>query len=135
MSLRGLVDPKLVATADVRRPVQTVGPGGQPTTNVGNSPVQIAGATVHVSKLSGGEAARAFGVDSDADYQVGFETGVDFDLNDLLVVTTGLHAGKVLEVRDILPGLGLMAFAAARLTTLAGLDVSAWSDGYDGGFG
>ncbi len=102
MTLQGLVDPLEVVTVDVRRPVQTVGPGGQPQTTLAGSPVQIADADAVVSKLSGGEAERAFGRDSDATFQVTLDRASTVQLNDIIEVKSGRYTGLFLDVMDIL---------------------------------
>ncbi len=102
MSLRGLVDPAEIVTADLRRGSNTVGPGGLPEQNLVNWPVNVTDAKVVVSKLSGGSAERAFGRDSDAGFEVTLSRAEDLLVSDIVEVKSGRYAGLFLDVLDVL---------------------------------
>lgn len=87
-----------LAAVTVHRPAeQTSGGGGQPvetTTEVGSM-------TMLVEKLSGGQAARAFGDQSEARWRGHADSNADVQVDDLVVVDTGPYAGTILQVDDI----------------------------------
>ncbi len=102
MTLRGLVDPADLVTADLRRGTEVIGPGGQPRRTLATYPVNVSDAKVVVSKLSGGSAERAFGRDSDAGFEVTLDRAVDLLVSDIVEVKTGRYAGFFLDVLDVL---------------------------------
>ncbi len=116
--LSDFTDPALLIIVDVRRPVQSVGSGGQPETRLSNTPVVSADVESFVSKLSGGEAARAFGVDSDSNFEVRFARSFDIRLNDIVELKTGSLTGTFIEVRDIQQGIDRIQLCQGEETTL-----------------
>ncbi len=71
-----------------------------------------------MSKLSGGEAARAFGVDSDSNFEVRFARSFDIRLNDIVQLLTGSLTGTFIEIRDIQQGLDFIQLCQGEETTL-----------------
>lgn len=92
-----------LVSVTVHRPgTQTSGSGGIPaeTTTKVNT-----GVIMHVEKLSGGQAHRAFGDQSQARWRGTADDDADIAVNDLIVMDTGPYATTVLQVDDIrIPG-------------------------------
>lgn len=96
MKIASLFPCDVLQDITVHRPgTQSSGSGGQPTlstTLVGT----IAG--VHIEKLTGGQAARAFGDQSSARWRLRADDDADLAVNDLVVLANGI----ILEVEDII---------------------------------
>jgi len=98
MNIREVFPCDVLAMVTIHRPgAQTQGGGGQAvetTTKVGSIPMVI-------EKLSGGQAQRAFGDQSEARWRGHSSDDADVLVDDLVVVDTGPYAGTILQVDDI----------------------------------
>ncbi len=61
-----------------------------------------------VEKLSGGQAKRTFGDQSEARWRGTADSDADLQVNDLLVLETGPYIGTVLQVDDIRVPAGML---------------------------
>ncbi len=111
MNITELLPCDALETVTVHRPgEQTAGAGGKPvevTTKIGSF-------TMQVTKLSGGQAHRAFGDRSKATWRAQADSDADVLKDDLVVIDTGAYAGTVLEIDDVrVPGGALKVLALA----------------------
>lgn len=67
-----------------------------------------------ISKLTGDEANRVYGIDTEEAFELLYDNATDIAAEDLVEVKTGPFAGKVLEVKDVKPGVGLIQLAGAE---------------------
>jgi hypothetical protein len=98
MKVTELLPCEALAQVMVHRPgAQTAGEGGKPV----ETTTEEATITLQVTKLSGGQAQRAYGDQAQAKWRVLADDDADVMVNDLLEVLSGPYTGTMLEVDDI----------------------------------
>jgi hypothetical protein len=73
----------------------------------------------HIEKLSGGQAARAFGDQSSSRWRLTLDADRDLQADDLVLVSSGPYTGTKLQVEDVTVPGGMLLMAACEDTDKA----------------
>lgn len=110
--LSRLIPAGSIDSGDVFRPTEAAIKGGLPDRTYGaaiETDVELA-----ISKLSGDQAARAYGIDTEVGVEIFFDNATDIQVDDLIEPKTGFFVGSFFEVKDVKPGVGLIMLAGAE---------------------
>ncbi len=109
--LTRLMPASAIDSGDVFRPTEAVVKGGLPDRSY--SSVET-GIELAISKLSGDQAARVYGIDTEVGVEILFDNATDIQTDDLIEPKTGFFVGSFFEVKDVNPGIGLIMLAGAE---------------------
>lgn len=111
--LRRIMPASSIFEVDVFRvSSETAGRGGLPERTYGAA--IATGVKTAISKLTGDQANRVYGIDTEEAFELLYDDETDIVADDLLEIKTGPFVGKFVEVKDVKPGIGIVQLAGAE---------------------